>query len=98
MLNLINLINNKIQSTIYACNIGIDFINYSVNIYFKKEDVILYLTKILLSADNLREVEVPILSKCKRIVDQNEATICAGYYEGGHDACQGDSGGPLMCR
>nr|XP_012227219.1 PREDICTED: serine protease nudel [Linepithema humile] len=48
--------------------------------------------------DNLREVEVPILPNCKRVIDQNSATICAGFYEGGYDACQGDSGGPLMCR
>ncbi|XP_076231283.1 serine protease nudel [Calliopsis andreniformis] len=48
--------------------------------------------------DHLREVEVPILEKCKYESDQNEATICAGYPQGGRDACQGDSGGPLMCR
>ncbi|EGI57358.1 Serine protease nudel [Acromyrmex echinatior] len=48
--------------------------------------------------DHLREVEVPILSSCKHSADQNNATICAGYPAGGHDACQGDSGGPLMCR
>lgn len=67
-------------------------------IYNKKKDLFLYLENILLSADNLREVEVPILPSCKRIIDQNHATICAGFYEGGYDACQGDSGGPLMCR
>lgn len=50
------------------------------------------------SADHLREVEVPILSSCKYPLDQNNATICAGYTKGGRDACQGDSGGPLMCR
>ncbi|KAL6265616.1 hypothetical protein P5V15_002410 [Pogonomyrmex californicus] len=48
--------------------------------------------------DHLREVEVPILPSCKYLPDQNNATICAGYPEGGRDACQGDSGGPLMCR
>ncbi|XP_011695705.1 PREDICTED: serine protease nudel isoform X2 [Wasmannia auropunctata] len=48
--------------------------------------------------DHLREVKVPILPSCKHLVDRNEASICAGYPEGGHDACQGDSGGPLMCR
>ncbi|XP_014475627.1 PREDICTED: serine protease nudel [Dinoponera quadriceps] len=48
--------------------------------------------------DQLREVEVPILSSCKHTLDRNNATICAGYPYGGYDACQGDSGGPLMCR
>ncbi|XP_057339605.1 serine protease nudel [Microplitis mediator] len=48
--------------------------------------------------DHLREVEVPILSKCKRRHDQSNGIICAGLSEGGKDACQGDSGGPLMCN
>ncbi|XP_076681045.1 serine protease nudel isoform X2 [Andrena cerasifolii] len=48
--------------------------------------------------DHMREVEVPILENCKYEVDKNEAAICAGYPQGGHDACQGDSGGPLMCK
>ncbi|XP_011256317.2 serine protease nudel isoform X3 [Camponotus floridanus] len=50
------------------------------------------------NSDYLREVEVPILPKCKHLPDRNKATICAGYPEGGQDTCQGDSGGPLMCR
>lgn len=49
-------------------------------------------------ADHLREVEVPILASCKYEEDQNDASICAGYFHGGRDACQGDSGGPLLCR
>ncbi|XP_029664997.1 serine protease nudel-like [Formica exsecta] len=50
------------------------------------------------NSDYLREVEVPILPGCNHLPDQNNATICAGYPEGGQDTCQGDSGGPLMCR
>lgn len=53
---------------------------------------------VMITADHLREVEVPILEKCKYETDQTAATICAGYLQGGRDACQGDSGGPLMCR
>lgn len=41
---------------------------------------------------------MPILKNCKYEDDRNEAAICAGYPQGGHDACQGDSGGPLMCK
>ncbi|XP_050451697.1 serine protease nudel-like isoform X3 [Cataglyphis hispanica] len=50
------------------------------------------------NSDYLREVEVPILPGCTHLPDQNNATICAGYPDGGQDTCQGDSGGPLMCR
>jgi len=50
--------------------------------------------------NNLREVEVPIVSNetCNDayggIISSN--MLCAGYPEGGKDACLGDSGGPLM--
>nr|CAD7266640.1 unnamed protein product [Timema shepardi] len=50
------------------------------------------------SADHMREVELPILSECKHREDTEGHEICAGMEEGGRDACQGDSGGPLLCR
>ncbi|KAL0275641.1 UNVERIFIED_CONTAM: hypothetical protein PYX00_003439 [Menopon gallinae] len=48
--------------------------------------------------DQMREVEVPILSKCRHIEDLAGDEICAGVAEGGKDTCQGDSGGPLLCK
>ncbi len=51
--------------------------------------------------NNLREVQVPIVSNQTCIDTYGEEIItpnmlCAGYEEGGKDACLGDSGGPLM--
>lgn len=46
----------------------------------------------------MREVEVPILPRCKNLVDELGYELCAGLEEGGRDTCQGDSGGPLLCR
>lgn len=51
-----------------------------------------------ISADQLHEVNVPILETCNHRRDVEGDEICAGYPKGGRDACQGDSGGPLMCR
>ncbi|KAG5666387.1 hypothetical protein PVAND_014416 [Polypedilum vanderplanki] len=48
--------------------------------------------------DELHVVEIPILSKCKHMNDQESGSICAGEAAGLRDACQGDSGGPLVCR
>ncbi|XP_018321822.1 serine protease nudel [Agrilus planipennis] len=48
--------------------------------------------------DHMREVEVPVLPRCKHKEDEEGREICAGLAEGGKDACQGDSGGPFMCR
>lgn len=50
------------------------------------------------SADQLREVSVPITADCKHIEDRKGHELCAGDKEGGRDACQGDSGGPLVCK
>lgn len=49
-------------------------------------------------ADHLREVAVPIISRCKHQQDREGEEICAGERDGGRDACQGDSGGPLFCQ
>ncbi|KAK6628111.1 hypothetical protein RUM44_010593 [Polyplax serrata] len=51
-----------------------------------------------IDADQLREVEVPIMLRCKHKEDLAGAEICAGTAEGGKDTCQGDSGGPLLCK
>ncbi|XP_037043608.1 serine protease nudel-like isoform X2 [Bradysia coprophila] len=48
--------------------------------------------------DQLREVSVPIIGRCKHAKDREGEEICAGEKEGGRDACQGDSGGPLFCQ
>lgn len=40
-------------------------------------------------ADNLEEVNVPIMKNCKKIIDINGDEICAGMKDGGYDACQG---------
>nr|BFE48838.1 serine protease [Saccharothrix mutabilis subsp. capreolus] len=52
------------------------------------------------SSDDLREVDVPILSNmdCKKAYKQYDklTMFCAGFPGGGKDSCQGDSGGPLV--
>lgn len=41
-----------------------------------------------LLADHMREVEMPIWTKCKHREDREGKEICAGLIEGGRDACQ----------
>lgn len=41
-----------------------------------------------MSADHLREVEVPIWDHCIHKEDESGREICAGLKEGGKDACQ----------
>lgn len=36
----------------------------------------------------MREVEMPVWTKCKHREDQEGKEICAGVIEGGKDACQ----------
>lgn len=45
-----------------------------------------------ISADDLKVVDVPIMSKCKTTYDQEGESVCAGETFGTRDACQGDSG------
>lgn len=66
-------------------------------LYFKIKFCTL-LVKISISADQIHEVDVPILNTCKHLEDRRGIEICAGLREGGKDACQGDSGGPLLCQ
>lgn len=49
-----------------------------------------------LLADQLREVAVPIIGRCKHVKDREGEEICAGEKEGGRDACQGNFGNELL--
>lgn len=39
--------------------------------------------------DNLKDVEIPIVERCKYAIDREAENVCAGEIQGGHDACQG---------
>lgn len=43
------------------------------------------------TADNLEEVNIPIMKTCKTSVDVEGDEICAGEKDGGYDACQGNT-------
>lgn len=48
----------------------------------------LTLFKLFFIADDLKVVDVPIMSKCKYVHDQESQSICAGETFGTRDACQ----------
>lgn len=45
-------------------------------------------TELILAADNLKVVDVPIIAKCKHAYDEESDSICAGESFGTRDACQ----------
>ena len=47
-------------------------------------------------SDELREVEIPVLSQCARSYNDVNYQICGGYEEGGKDSCQGTNEQPLF--
>jgi hypothetical protein len=54
-------------------------------------------------SQKLLQVDLPLVSaqRCRNAYNQSaitEATICAGFDEGGKDSCQGDSGGPIYVQ
>lgn len=50
-----------------------------------------FLLKFFILADNLKEVNVPIMKACKHLEDITGNEICAGEKDGGRDACQGSN-------